>query len=219
MSPTPGILLDYEIKLADETLYPPMGVFFPSVFCLPENGVLMSGQSALVSDPEDLFDEGHWVADGGAGQQVKGGGGNKGVNNEGSGPLDSDALPEVTKRLQGVEPGKILGLDQAVHFSIDCACEWSCFMHKKLCTKLFMLIARYNFFHILESLFSLYSASLEMKQKLYGSVLIIGGGFAFPGAANMLQVRLELKPLHIFSRGTNNIEVFSNPRVSVIVLV
>lgn len=57
-------------------------------------------------------------------------------------------------------------------------------------------------------------ASLEMKQKLYGSILIIGGGFAFPGAANMLQARLELKPMPIFSRSTNNIEVFSNPRVS-----
>lgn len=124
MSQTPGILFDYEIKLADETLYPPMGVFFPGVFCLPENTVLMSGQGPLIADPADLFDEGHWVTDGGTGQQVKGGGGSKGTNTEGLNSSESEALPEVTKRLQGVEPGKILGLDKAVHLSIDCASKY-----------------------------------------------------------------------------------------------
>ena len=52
-----------------------------------------------------------------------------------------------------------------------------------------------------------------MKQKLYGGILIVGGGLAFPGAANLLQLRLELKPLTIFPRSGNNIEVFANPRV------
>ena len=52
-----------------------------------------------------------------------------------------------------------------------------------------------------------------MKKKLYGSVLLVGGGLAFPGAANMLQARLELKLPVVFARGTDNIEVFSNPRV------
>ena len=57
------------------------------------------------------------------------------------------------------------------------------------------------------------AASLEIKQKLYGGILIVGGGLAFPGAANLLQSRLELKPLTIFPRSGNNIEVFANPRV------
>ena len=52
-----------------------------------------------------------------------------------------------------------------------------------------------------------------MKQKLYGGILMVGGGLAFPGAANLLQSRLELKSLPIFPRGGNNIEVFANPRV------
>jgi len=52
-----------------------------------------------------------------------------------------------------------------------------------------------------------------MKKKLYGSVLIIGGGLAFPGAAAILQMRLELKLPAMFGRGADNIEVFSNPRV------
>lgn len=42
---------------------------------------------------------------------------------------------------------------------------------------------------------------------------MVGGGLAFPGAANLLQSRLELKPLPIFPRTGNNIEVFANPRV------
>ena len=43
MSKTPGKLLDYEIKLSDEALLAPMGVFFPSSFCLPDNRHLMAG--------------------------------------------------------------------------------------------------------------------------------------------------------------------------------
>ena len=43
MSKTPGNLLDYEIKLSDEALLAPMGVFFPSSFCLPDNTHLMAG--------------------------------------------------------------------------------------------------------------------------------------------------------------------------------
>ena len=44
MSKTPGKLLDYEIKLSDEALLAPMGVFFPSSFCLPDNRHLMAGK-------------------------------------------------------------------------------------------------------------------------------------------------------------------------------
>lgn len=46
MSKTPGELLDYEIKLSDEALLAPMGVFFPSSFCLPDNRRLMAGEHA-----------------------------------------------------------------------------------------------------------------------------------------------------------------------------
>ena len=43
MSKAPGKLLDYETKLSDEALLAPMGVFFPSSFCLPDNRHLMAG--------------------------------------------------------------------------------------------------------------------------------------------------------------------------------
>ena len=136
MSKTPGKLLDYEIKLSDEALLAPMGVFFPSSFCLPDNRHLMaggytvatllqydvidpSGQPALTADPEDLYDETHWM-DGATGTQAvkpSSGGQTTGV--------PSEVVPQATLRLQNVPLGKILSLDQAIHFSIDCACEYT----------------------------------------------------------------------------------------------
>ena len=133
LSKTPGVLLDYEMKLSDEAIRAPMGVFSPSVFCLPDDHTpLMWGQEPLSPDCEDLYDEGHWTAEGGMGIQPKGVGGGGSSKTEGQGPLASSnggmavegsegELPEATKRLRSVPPGKLLGLDQAIHFSIDCA--------------------------------------------------------------------------------------------------
>ena len=95
----------------------------------------MWGQEPLAPDPQDVYDEGHWTADGGAmGSQVKGekgsGGGKgesaqSGVAGNGGGASNSGCsqgeLPEATKRLRSVPAGKLLGIDQAVHLSIDCA--------------------------------------------------------------------------------------------------
>ena len=123
------------MKLSDEALQAPMGMFFPSVFCLPDDHTpLMWGQEPLGPDCEDVYDEGHWVAEGGmVGSQVRGGvaggvgktdvqgaSGNGGMAG-GCGQLGE--LPEATKRLRSVPAGKLLGLDQAVHLSIDCASE------------------------------------------------------------------------------------------------
>jgi len=130
MSPTPKVLLDYNIKLADEAIFAPMGVFFPSAFCLPDDHVLMVGQEVASADSEDIYDETNWVTEGQA-QQVKVAA-SKAVGMEASllQTAGDTGLPEATKRLQMVTPGKILGLDQAIHFSIDCACEsllqWYC---------------------------------------------------------------------------------------------
>ena len=49
-----------------------------------------------------------------------------------------------------------------------------------------------------------------MKKKLYGSVLLVGGGLAVPGAAAALTSRLEMR----VPQGTGaTVEVFTNPRV------
>lgn len=73
MTPIPGILHDYEIKLSDEAILAPLGVFFPQIFCLPPNVALMRGQELSPADNEDLFDEAHWTAEmGGAGGGAQG---------------------------------------------------------------------------------------------------------------------------------------------------
>ena len=134
LSPTPGVLLDYEMKLSDEAIQAPMGVFFPSVFCLPDDHTpLMWGQEPLRPDCGDIYDEGHWTAEGGAGVPAKGGpagAAGKATESQGTavanggvsgGGCGQGELPEATKRLRSVPAGKLLGLDQAVHLSIDCA--------------------------------------------------------------------------------------------------
>ena len=57
------------------------------------------------------------------------------------------------------------------------------------------------------------SASLDVKKKLYGSVLVVGGGLSFPGAPLMLQQRLYSKLPPMFQRSSDAIEVCSNPKV------
>ena len=55
-----------------------------------------------------------------------------------------------------------------------------------------------------------HTATADMKKKLYGSVLLVGGGLALPGAAAALQSRLETR----VPQGCGGVvEVFANPRV------
>ena len=80
---------------------------------------------ASSADPEDVYDEGNWVTEGQS-QQVKNASSKAASVESSSLQAAADTCPEVTKRLQSVSPGKILGLDQAIHLSIDCACELCC---------------------------------------------------------------------------------------------
>lgn len=59
----------------------------------------------------------------------------------------------------------------------------------------------------------LFVASVEMKRKLYGSVLLIGGGLGFLQTANILKTRLEQSLPHTFRSSSDTVEVCSNPRV------
>ena len=82
----------------------------------------LPGQEMLSPDSEDLFDEGHWMIESQY-QPSKFVGATATAGKQEPTSGENGTLYEVTKRLKGVPPGKILGLDQAVHFSIDCACE------------------------------------------------------------------------------------------------
>ncbi|KAL5473103.1 hypothetical protein EMCRGX_G027548 [Ephydatia muelleri] len=162
-----SVVHDYEMKLSDQGILAAMGVFYPSTFCLPDRSPLMFGQVPPPPDPEDLFDEGHWL-DSQPQQQSR----PVPVKCE----VAPELLPEATKRLGSVHPGKILGLDQAIHFSIDCA------------------------------------SSLEIKKKLYSSILVVGGGLSFGNVSNMLNARLQLKLPIVLTKGLEDMEIFTNPR-------
>ena len=80
------------------------------------------GQPVLTADPEDLYDEAHWTDQG---QVVKSSGGPNST-------APTEGVPQAALRLQNVPRGKILSLDQAIHFSIDCACQSQYVQHVPL---------------------------------------------------------------------------------------
>ena len=45
MAAAPGKVLDYEMKMGDESIVAPMGVFFPRAFCLRDDQPLMEGEA------------------------------------------------------------------------------------------------------------------------------------------------------------------------------
>ena len=56
-------------------------------------------------------------------------------------------------------------------------------------------------------------ASLEIKKKLYSSILVVGGGLSFGNVSNMLNARLQLKLPIVLTKGLEDMEIFTNPRV------
>ena len=59
------------------------------------------------------------------------------------------------------------------------------------------------------------SASLEIKKKLYSSILVVGGGLSFANINNMLNARLQLKLPIVLTKGVEDMEIFTNPRVMI----
>lgn len=62
------------------------------------------------------------------------------------------------------------------------------------------------------------SASDESKRKMYNSVLLIGGGFMFTGAAAMLQSRLQAKLPLAFRKLVDQVEVIAKPKVCTLIV-
>ena len=140
--------------------------------------------------------------------------------------------PFTAAKLQMVSKGKVLPLDQAIHLSIDCACKLlslatSLYSESELGVDQHLLHKSFLFKKcfpnptrdskvVLTTMFSIL-ASLDVKKKLYGSVLVVGGGLSFPGAPLMLQQRLYSKLPPMFQRSSDAIEVCSNPKVYYII--
>ncbi len=127
MSPLPGRLLDYKIKLSDEGIMAAMGVFSPGAFCRPGNISLMNGQEPQTSDREDLLEEFPEVSFTPNLIEKRN---EFSIEEQLTGILVGHdlrpgevGLPEVTRRVRRIDKGAVLPLDQAVHLSIGCAGE------------------------------------------------------------------------------------------------
>lgn len=133
MSPLPGRLLDYEIKLSDEGIIAAMGMFFPAAFCLPGCTFLMRGQEPQAPEREDLLEE---CLDIPPAQRPVKQSENMTIKEQLAGLFVSHplrpgevGLPEVTRRVRRVNKGRVLPLDQAVHLSISCTSELHVLTH------------------------------------------------------------------------------------------
>lgn len=168
----------FSIHFADELVYAPMSVYEPEVFINKDNE-LMRGQENQLVLPEDIYDEVNWGSEqntllkGSSNTSSKNNGGQESQNPS----VPAGPLYDVTKRLDQKGKKELMSLEEAVHFTIDCA------------------------------------SSQEMKKKLYGSILLIGGGLSFSQASLTLKNKLEGSlPQTITGVSDDTIEVCSNPR-------
>ncbi|RMX44443.1 hypothetical protein pdam_00010070 [Pocillopora damicornis] len=172
----------YQLKIGDEAIEAPMGMFFPQLFGIVGEKLVYTKDSQY-DDPEDLCDDRYLLeSQRGQDQSSKQSSGSKiGPSTETVPDLEQNITTTMrtgNKDMKFVSE-KSLGLDQAILHSINC-CHTA--------------------------------APEETKRKMYSSVLLIGGGFMFNGAAAALQSRLQAKlpPLH--RKLVDQVEVIARPK-------
>lgn len=168
----------YQLKIGDEALEAPMGMFFPQLFGIVGEKLVCT-KDREYDDPEDLYDDRYLLeSQRTQDQSSKSSSSKSGPTIESAPDPDQDmttAIKTGTKQMK-LAPDKSLGLDQAILHSINC------------CT------------------------TEDTKRKMYGSVLLIGGGFMFNGAAAMLQSRLQAKLPASHRKLVDQVEVIARPK-------
>lgn len=107
------------------------------------------------------------------------------TNNTNEDDIVVDAIDTIisnTDRDFVVNPGQILGLDQAVLQSID-RCR---------------MFINYNTNKLLNEIVL---ANEDLKRKMYGCILIVGGGMKFSGIGTWLQNRISLQIPYLYRAG------------------
>uniref|UniRef100_A0A3Q2C7B5 Actin-related protein 8 n=1 Tax=Cyprinodon variegatus TaxID=28743 RepID=A0A3Q2C7B5_CYPVA len=188
---TPALL--YQIRLGDEKLQAPMGLFYPSTFGIVGQK-MTSLQHRSQGSSEDPHDEHYLLATQSKGDQSsKSAAERKAVSRpsgemelgpaQGEGLMGSGEVEESLSSHQSRKTaiisqfeGKALGLDKAILHSIDCC------------------------------------ASDETKRKMYSSILVVGGGLMFHGAQEFLLHRIINKMPPSFRRLVDNVEVITRPK-------
>ncbi|XP_071817516.1 actin-related protein 8-like [Apostichopus japonicus] len=180
----------YKMNLGEETMIAPMGLFYPEIFGIHGEEVTFT-QQRNQGDPEDIHDEifllqtqaqpqqtpkarvGTISPEGGEAAPTLPRSDSPSVQSHPDTFIQEISQPVISRRISSSqEPNRLLGLDQAVHYSID-----SC-------------------------------ASDETKKKMYGNILVVGGGISFyQGATEMLRHRIQSLMSPSLSKSVEKIEV------------
>uniref|UniRef100_A0A7N6AJ07 Actin-related protein 8 n=1 Tax=Anabas testudineus TaxID=64144 RepID=A0A7N6AJ07_ANATE len=189
----------YQVRLGDEKLQAPMGLFYPTTF-----GVVGQKMTSLQyrsqGDPEDPHNEHYLLATQSKQDQVthshremhtliharkphffylpRGCGSGSGECLMGTGEVEEPLSAHLSRKtaIMSQFESKALGLDKAILHSIDCC------------------------------------ASDETKRKMYSSILVVGGGLMFHGAQEFLLHRIINKMPPSFRRLVDNVEVITRPK-------
>ncbi|XP_002166225.2 actin-related protein 8 isoform X1 [Hydra vulgaris] len=162
----------YKLRLGDEPLIAPVGMFIPSLFGITSSR-LIETYSDVDHDPEDLMDDRYLLE-------------KRDIDAKKS-KIDGEEIQEcitpppcLPKEHLRLDPIRDQGmpLDEAIMYSIE-----SC-------------------------------SNLETKRKMYGTVLLIGGGLSFKGADEFLLKRLQAQlPAH-YQFVKDQMEVIARPKES-----
>ncbi|KAM9752197.1 actin-related protein 8 isoform 2-T2 [Menidia menidia] len=218
----------YQIRLGDEKLQAPMGVFYPTTF-----GIVGQKMTSLPyrsqGDSEDPHDE-HYLlttqskqdqsskssADRKAGSRP--GGGLDGEMSSQGGIGEMSDLPRGCGSGGGAGPqGEMeLGSNQGECLTGAGEVEESMSAHF---SKKTAIISQFESKALGLDKAILHSidccASDETKRKMYSSILVVGGGLMFHGAQEFLLHRIINKMPPSFRRLVDNVEVITRPKVQV----
>lgn len=183
----PGMeVLQFTIQVGDECIVAPLSLFTPELFGVT-GPKLVHTQKRSLGDPEDPHDENYL-------REIRRKGikeslepttsdmkepyfeeANAQATNDDDIVVDAiDTAPQPADKEFVINPGQILGLDQAVLQSIDrCPNE-------------------------------------DLKRKMYGCILIVGGGMNFAGIGTWLQNRISLQIPYLYR--AEQLDIITNPR-------
>uniref|UniRef100_A0A182SRP2 Uncharacterized protein n=1 Tax=Anopheles maculatus TaxID=74869 RepID=A0A182SRP2_9DIPT len=184
---------NYTLQVGDEAMVAPLSIFFTELLAITgANRTAPKTQKGCSSQPhpEDCFDAEYLRETG-----------RRNKDNLEQSAIDSGALPNTEAPdedlvVDGLEQereretksndrdyllpgGQLVGLDQAIIQSIERCCEWT--LWHRTSTETF------------NTFYTLFAASDELKRKMYGCILIVGGGIKFPGIGSWLQNQVSSK--------------------------
>lgn len=216
----------YQIRLGDEKLQAPMGLFYPTTFGIVGQK-MTSLQYRSQGDSEDPYDEHYLLATQSKQDQSSKSGADRKALSRPAGTLDSEmsgqgVSGDLSELPRGCGSGSIVGGSQS---EMDMSgTQGECLLgsgeiEEPLSAHLSRKSAIMSQFEskalgldkaILHSIDC--CASDETKRKMYSSILVVGGGLMFHGAQEFLLHRIINKMPPSFRRLVDNVEVITRPK-------